>query len=93
MTVISRPISVQFLSHNRKAQCASNPFYPDGIDVDLSHGAEFTCVAELPYPAECCGILVAKCRACGANGAITTAGRRDDPRSVRLACKNMRGQK
>ena len=79
-------IQIEFLSHHRKAQVAPNPDYPDGIDVDLTNGAKRACLANLPYPAECCGILFVRCRKCGTNAAITTAGRRDDPRTVKLAC-------
>jgi hypothetical protein len=80
-------IQVEFLSHNRKAKVAPNPDYPDGIDVDLTNGKKVACLANLPYPAECCGILFVYCKKCGANAAITTAGRLDDPRRVKLACK------
>jgi len=79
-------ISVAFLSYDRPARVAPDPRFPDGIDVDLSKGKPF-CRAELPYPAECCGVLLVNCESCGANAAITTAGRRDDPRSVKLPCK------
>lgn len=79
-------LSVTFISHHRKAQVAPNPKYPDGIDVDLTKGAKVACLANLPYPAECCGILIVRCKKCSANVAITTAGRIDDPRTVKLAC-------
>jgi hypothetical protein len=81
-------ISVKFFSHNRKAKCAPNPKYPDGIDVDLSDGAKVACFTELPYPAECCGVLFVSCGECGLTVAVTTAGRPDDPRSVKLGCKS-----
>ncbi|MET4187667.1 hypothetical protein ABIB86_000384 [Bradyrhizobium sp. JR1.7] len=80
-------IDVTFVTNGRKAQCAPNPAHPNGIDVDLAHGAKSACLANLPYPAECCGILIARCKTCGASAAITTAGRPDDPRTVTLACK------
>jgi len=79
-------ITVTFLSHNRKPVCAPNPEYPNGMNVDLTKGAKVACLADLPYPAECCGVLVVRCGKCGASAAITTAGRDDDPRTVRLAC-------
>jgi hypothetical protein len=81
-------IEVEFLSHNRKAKVAPNPAYPDGMEIDLSKGATVACFADLPYPAECCGILFVRCRKCGANAAITAAGRADDPRRVKLACRS-----
>lgn len=80
-------IAVEFLSHHRKAQVAPNPKYPDGVDVDLSIRGKAACLADLPYPAECCGVLLVRCTKCGASAAITTAGRTDDPRTVKLACK------
>ncbi len=82
-------ISVTFLSHGRKAQCEPNPAYPDGIDIDLSNGAAAYCKSKLPYPAECCGVLIVRCSICGESAAITTAGRPDDPkrRTAWTACR------
>jgi hypothetical protein len=80
-------IKVYFLSGKRQAKCPSDPAYPHGIDVDMSNGAMVACLGYLPYPAECCGVLMVRCAKCGANAAITTAGRADDPRTVKLACK------
>jgi hypothetical protein len=80
-------LKVYFLSGKRQARCPSDPAYPHGMDVDLSDGAMSTCAGNLPYPAECCGMLMVRCAKCGANAAITTAGRVDDPRTVKLACK------
>ena len=79
-------IKVTFISHRRKAQCPPNPAYPEGIDIDASDGATTCCKASLPYPAECCGVWLAVCKACGQSAAITAAGRPDDPRSVTFAC-------
>jgi hypothetical protein len=79
-------ITVEFISHKRKAQCAPNPAYPNGIDLDLTDGAKVACLADLPYPAECCGVLIVRCQKCGSGHAITTAGRTDDPKSVKLPC-------
>lgn len=81
-------IEIDFLSHHRKAQSKPDPKYPLGICIDLSDGKKTQCSAALPYPAECCGVLLVRCRTCGANAAITTAGRSDDPRRVILACKS-----
>jgi hypothetical protein len=79
-------LTVKFLSHNRKAQNAPNPAYPDGIDVDLCDGSKISCAASLPYPAECCGVWLVQCSVCSASAAITAAGRIDDPRNVKLKC-------
>lgn len=81
-------IAVTFLSHNRKPKCAPNPAYPDGMEVDLTDGKKVACLAELPYPAECCGVWIVRCETCGASAGITAAGRIDDPRTVKLGCKS-----
>lgn len=71
----------------REPQCAPDPRYPDGIDVDCSDGAQVTCTAQLPYPAKRCGQFSIFCETCHQFILITTAGRVDDPRSVKIACK------
>ena len=71
----------------REPQCAPNPAYPLGIDIDASDGAPATCKASLPYPAPRCGLHIVRCQTCSASAAITTAGRPDDPRSIKLACR------
>lgn len=80
-------IDVEFVSHHRKPQVAPDPRYPNGIDIDLTDGAKIACLADLPYPAECCGVLMVRCKNCGYSVAITTAGRPDDPRTVKLPCQ------
>lgn len=79
--------SIEWIDHKREPQCAPNPAYPKGKDCDCSDGAKHTCTAALPYPAKRCGLYIVECEACGLRVAITTAGRPDDPRSVKLACK------
>jgi hypothetical protein len=64
-----------------------NPAYPNGIDLDISEGAKIACLVNLPYPAERCGAFVLECETCGQSVVITTAGRPDDPRSAKLACR------
>ena len=76
--------------HHRDPQCPSNPDYPNGIDIDVSRGREPACTALLPYPAKGCGLYIIHCRMCNINIAVTTAGRPDDPRSVRVSCKPSR---
>lgn len=68
-------------------QCAPNPAYPKGKDLDVSNGAAATCTTALPYPAKRCGAYIIICPICGLRAACTTAGRADDPRSIKLACK------
>jgi hypothetical protein len=46
-------------------------------------------LVDLPYPADCCGVLIVRCKKCGSGHAITTAGRVDDPKSVKLPCHGM----
>jgi hypothetical protein len=70
----------------REPQVAPNPAYPAGKDVDVSAGAVPRCTTALPYPARRCGAYVVTCRRCGFRGAITTAGRPDDPRSITVPC-------
>lgn len=65
-----------------------NPAFPKGVDLDLTNGAKIACLVNLPYPParKRLGLLTVRCDACGRTVAITTAGRPDDPRSVKLAC-------
>lgn len=71
----------------REPQCAPNPLFPNGLDMDVSQGALPACVTDLPYPAKRCGHYVIVCRDCGLRVGVTTAGRPDDPKSVKMACK------
>ena len=80
-------ITVKFHSHHRRAKVAPNPKHPSGIDIDLAPGVN-GCTTRLPYPAECCGVWLVRCSVCETSAAITAAGRADDPRSVKLACKH-----
>jgi hypothetical protein len=63
--------------------------YPDGIDLDLTGGNHQvkSCKTDLPYPAKRAGYYVVTCAGCGMKLITRTAGRADDPKSVRLACK------
>ncbi len=83
---MEQAIRVTWHDRGREPQCEPNPNYPTGIDLDASDGAKKTCVASLPYPAKRCGYFVVKCRACGTRVACTTAGRIDDPRTIKIAC-------
>ena len=64
-----------------------NPRYPFGIDLDMAKGAERACQIALPYPAKRIGYYDIECETCGLRVAISTAGRVDDPRSARVACR------
>jgi hypothetical protein len=80
-------IKVRWIDSLREPKIPSNPAYPNGIDLDCSDGASPSCVMELPYPAKRCGCYTIMCEDCGLATVVTTAGRRDDPRSIKLACK------
>lgn len=76
-----------WIDHGREPQCPPDPEYPNGIDIDASGGALSTCRVFLSYPAKRCGVYAVQCLMCGNSVMVTTAGRPDDPRSVKIACK------
>jgi len=78
---------IEWIDRHREPQCAPNPAYPNGIDLDCSAGLT-SCLVQLPYPAKRCGLYIVTCLKCGECVAATTAGRPDDPRSLRMACKH-----
>lgn len=79
--------TIEWVDHRREPQCAANPAYPHGIDIDDADGRQQGCVVPLPYPARRCGIYIVRCKDCGQSAGLTTAGRPDDPRSVKMACR------
>lgn len=85
---MSRRAQFEILWHDsgKEPRCPPNPEYPDGIDVDAAGDAS-ACVADLPYPAKRIGTYIVKCQRCGISIGLTTAGRPDDPKSVRVPCK------
>jgi hypothetical protein len=78
---------VEWFDLKREPRCEPDPNFPNGIALDVSDGAYTSCTVELPYPAKRCGHYIISCRLCGLTSLVTTAGRPDDPRSVKLACK------
>lgn len=78
-------LKVTWVDHHREPKHPPNSRYPNGIDLDLARDAP-GCVTALPYPTPRCGLFYVECKTCGANVVITTAGRTDDPRSVKIAC-------
>lgn len=81
-------IKVSWIDSGREPTQKPNPAYPKGMDLDLTHGAKVACLVDLPYPAKRCGYYAVKCDACGYSAVVTTAGRADDPRTVKVPCTN-----
>lgn len=79
-------LKVQWIDRGREPQCPPNPAHPNGIDIDATRGVFASCKTSLPYPAKRCGVFIVDCDVCGQTIAITTAGRPDDPRSLKLGC-------
>jgi hypothetical protein len=77
---------IEWVDRHREPQCKPDPDFPRGKDVDISNGAVAACTARLPYPAKRCGYFIVECHDCPTRLFITTAGRPDDPRSVKLPC-------
>ena len=79
-------LKVEWIDRGREPQCPPNPDYPDGIDLDATWAGQKSCFTKLPYPAKRCGFYKVSCDRCGCVIAVTTAGRPDDPRSVKVPC-------
>jgi hypothetical protein len=79
--------SVHWLDGGCEPKVAPNLLFPDGKDLDITHGDEKACKIDLPYPAKRCGMYVITCKTCGTTTGVTTADRPDDPRSVKIPCK------
>jgi hypothetical protein len=80
----SQQFHVVWIDAGREPRQPPDSRYPNGIDI-LSNG-QVKCHVDLPYPARRCGYYRVHCRRCGITVAVTTAGRRDDPRSIELDC-------
>jgi hypothetical protein len=78
---------IHWVDGKREPKHPPDRAYPTGLDIDLSMGRKPACMSPLPYPAPRCGHYVIECRACGANVVLTTAGRVDDPKSLKMACR------
>jgi hypothetical protein len=82
---------VEWIDHEREPRNPPNPEFPDGVDIDMrGESSAPSCHTKLPYPALRCGYYVVECEICGLRVAVTTAGRRDDPRSIRITCRRPR---
>jgi hypothetical protein len=80
-------LTIKWIDRGLSPRAKPDPRYPKGIDLDMSGGAEKFCQRLLPYPAERIGYYYVECDRCGVNAVVTTAGRPDDPRSIKLRCK------
>jgi hypothetical protein len=78
-------LKVSFVSRNRKAECAPNSEYPNGVVIDT--GERPACSIDLPYPAPCVGSWLVSCNKCLTTVMCTAAGRSDDPRAIIVPCK------
>jgi hypothetical protein len=88
LRIASATHDVRWFDHRREPQCAANPAFPDGVDIDLTTQPEQPyCAVALLYPAKRCGVWEISCGVCGTRVMATTAGRADDPRSIKIACK------
>lgn len=81
-------LKVEWIDFQRAAKEPPHPGYPNGKDIDVAQKTHKTCSTALPYPAKRCGMYVVGCDVCGQIVTVTTAGRADDPRSLKLACKH-----
>jgi hypothetical protein len=80
-------MKVTWYDSGREPTRPPNRKYPEGLDVDVSRGSSRTCTVPLRYPAKRIGYYLVECEKCQQQALVTTAGRLDDPRSVRITCK------
>lgn len=78
--------TVEWFDSGREPKCPPDPEYPDGKDIILAPPDAKYCKVDLPYPAKRCGVYVVTCSNCTLRIGLTTAGRPDDPKSVRVFC-------
>lgn len=84
---MSSTFLVKWIDGKRSPTCVPDLRYPNGVALDVTGGRQPACLVPLPYPAKRCGYYYVECNRCKFNVLITTAGRIDDPVSVRLPCK------
>lgn len=77
---------IKWIDRGTEPKERADPKFPDGVDLDMSAGQRMTCIVRLPYPAPRCGFWRVQCQDCHFAVVVTTAGRKDDPRTVRLPC-------
>lgn len=87
---MSGNFKVEWIDGGREPRCAPDPAFPSGKDVDITVACIDgwpTCKVDVPYPAKRCGAYLIECETCDCSVLVTTAGRPDDPRSVKIPCK------
>jgi hypothetical protein len=81
-------LKIEWIDRGFDPRNPPDPNFPNGVDADLRSNRDApSCKTDLPYPARRCGQYVIECGKCGLRVMVTTAGRRDDPRSVLMTCK------
>ena len=85
--MINANLKVEWIDRGFEPQCEPDPRFPRGVDLDATRGQVRTCQTALPYPATRCGYFLVSCSACGLQCIVSTAGRVDDPRSLKVPCK------
>jgi hypothetical protein len=83
---------IRWIDAGLEPECAPDPKYPHGIDIDLTIPGTPACETALPYPAKRIGHHLIVCTKCGLRFEVTTAGRPDDPRSVKFPCMGAVGR-
>lgn len=83
---MTRRLSASWIGTGRKAEHPPNPNFPDGVVIDGARGRA-GCWLNLAYPAPEVGQWLIRCATCGASCVVTAAGRPDDPRKIRIPCK------
>ena len=80
-------LKANFASIGQPATEKADARFPNGVALDVSEPAGPSCSAVLAYPADSIGVWFLECSICGLRCGVTAAGRPDDPRFVRVACK------
>lgn len=87
---MSDQFKIVWIDRGVEPQCAPDPAFPHGKDIDFSSWCVDgwpACKTVLSYPAKRCGFYLVECTLCDMTVVVTTAGRHDDPRSVKMGCK------
>lgn len=80
-------LRVEWIDSGHEPRWPPDPAYPHGKHMVAAVPGDRCCSVTLPYPAKRCGVYLVSCPTCGLTAHVTTAGRPDDPRSLRIACK------